>query len=773
MPATVAAQPTTRRRHVGTRLRPLAAGAALFVTLLGTSVTLGADNWPEWRGLKRDGRSAETGLPEKWSLPSTAHPAGENLAWRLPIGSRSAPVVWGNRVYLNTAAGTEEDRQERLVAIDATSGKVVWEKHFSLYLTDVPVHRVAWASPAVDPATGNIYVLSGNAGLRAFSPDGKQLWERDLVDDFGAITTHGGRMMSPVIDGDTVIASALVGAWGTLARGGNRFFAFDKKTGQSQWVSSPQQRHWDTNYAAPIIAVSSGLRLAIVGGTDGVFHALKMSTGEPVWRFDVSKRAINNAVVTIGEDVIISHSEENFDTSDMGMLARFPIASKGDVKKEQTKWFNHGTQAGFPTPVIDEAAGLMYLVDNGAVLIGIDVESGKRLWDKNLGTIQKSSPVLADGKLYVGTENGRFYILKPGKAGVEVLDEDVLPISKQEGTGGGEPGPEPIVASPAIAGGRIYLASMEALYAIGPKAPKGNGTTTRNSVPPAAPAGGGPATAARIVPSDVNVKPGQAQKFGIEFFDANGNKATAGSGTATWTLEGLKGELSADGTFTPDKAAGAQGGLVKAAVGGSNVTAVARVRVIPPLPLDENFDAFTAEAPPTPWIGITGKFDVKDFEGSKVLQRREDNTLTRRARGYLGTSDMSNYTVEMDVRSTERRRQMGDVGVIAQRYVLVIFGNSQKVELQPWQPAVKMTVSAPFQWKADTWYRVKMEAQNQKDGTTRVRAKVWPRGETEPTAWLVEKIDKIGHKQGSPGVYADAPWGAYFDNIKVTPNTGS
>ena len=79
---------------------------------------------------------------------------------------------------------------------------------------------------------------------------------------------------------------------------------------------------------------------------------------------------------------------------------------------------------------------------------------------------------------------------------------------------------------------------------------------------------------------------------------------------------------------------------------------------------------------------------MKDLEGSKVLQRREDNTLTRRARAFFGTEDMANYTVEMDVRTIERRRQQGDLGIIAQRYALVLFGNSQKMELEPWQPAV-------------------------------------------------------------------------------------
>jgi outer membrane protein assembly factor BamB len=753
------------RTSVTSRHPLVVLGGATALILAVLTAVPSADNWPEWRGgPKRDGRSAETALPTKWAPPSAKLPAGEGLAWRVPIGSRSTPVVFGNRVYLYAPAGDVAHRQERLVALDAATGKTLWERLFPVYLTDIPAHRVAWASPAVDPATGNIYTFGGNAHLRATSPDGKGLWERSLVEDFGAVTTHGGRAMSPVVDGDNVIVSTLISAWGTLARGGNRYFAFDKKTGQAVWVSSPQTRHWDTNYSTPIIATVNGVRLAIAGGTDGVYHALKAATGEPVWRLDVSKRALNNSMVMVGSDVIATHSEENFDTNEMGLVTRFDATLKGEIKKDQTKWFVHGPQIGFPTPVVDEQAGVMYAVDNGAIAMAFDIANGNRLWEHKLGTLQKGSPVLADGKLYVGTENGRFYILKPSKTGVEVLDDDTLPQSKYGGTGDAEPGPESIIASPAVANGRVYVASMDALYAIGPKALKAAAAPA--PMPPAPAATPGEPTAALVFPSDVTLKPGQAQKFTVNLFDANGNKVPTPAGTTiAWAVENLKGTAAPDGTFTPDAAAGSQGGALKATVGA--LAGTARVRVAMTGKFEENFDSFTSEAPPPGWVNATNKFDVKDLEGSKVLQRREDQTLTRRARLFFGAPDMANYTVEMDLRTTEKRRQQGDVGVIAQRYVLVLFGNSQKVELQAWQPNVEMTKSAPFAWKGDTWYRVKLEVQNQKDGTTRVRGKAWLRGETEPATWLVEMIDQQGHKAGSPGLYADAPWGASFDNIKV------
>ena len=223
--------------------------AALAAAIAACAITVtSASDWPEWRGPSRDGRSTETNLPAKWS------PKGENLAWRIPIGSRSSPVAFGNRLYLNSPVGDPANTQERLVAIDAETGKVVWEKRFSLYLSDVPQHRASWASPAVDPETGNIYMFTVAAQLICVAPDGKVLWDRSLPDEYGAVTTHGGRTTSPIVEGDKVILNALILAWGDLNRTGNRYFAFDKKTGQTVWISSPQARHYDTNYSTPIVA---------------------------------------------------------------------------------------------------------------------------------------------------------------------------------------------------------------------------------------------------------------------------------------------------------------------------------------------------------------------------------------------------------------------------------------------------------------------------------------------------------------------------------------
>jgi hypothetical protein len=395
-------------------------------------------------------------------------------------------------------------------------------------------------------------------------------------------------------------------------------------------------------------------------------------------------------------------------------------------------------------------------VDNGAVLGAFDLATGKRLWEKSLGTIQKASPVAADGKLYVGTENGKFYIIKPSATGPEILDQDQL---------GAEGAPEAIVASPAVARGRVYLATMEALYAIGPKGPfKGAAKPAAKPAPAAGPVGE-PAVA-QLVPYEVLVKPGETVRYRIRLFDDRGRFVRDEPG-ATLALEGLKGEVTS-ASFTPAADAGFQAGVVKATVG--TLAATARVRVAPPLPWSFDFEGGTGEAPPPYWINSTGKFYVREHGGSRALMKRNDIPLTKRGRLFFGPNDAHDYTVEADVIATERRRQMGDAGVIAQRYALVLFGNAQKLELHPWQANPARTVEVPFAWKPETWYRVKLRVENKNDGTTAVRGKAWPTAEPEPQAWSIDYVDKMPHRQGAAGIYADASAEIFVDNVKVTAN---
>ena len=730
-------------------MRSLVASIAVVAT---AAVPAFASDWPEWRGPNRDGVSTETGLPSRWS------PAGEGLAWKAPYGSRSTPAIFGNRLYLfNASVDTVKERektQERLLCLDADTGKLIWEKRFNVFHTDVPAHRIAWASPSVDPATGNVYVFGVDGHLHALDATGKLLWERQLTEEFGAITTHGGRTVSPVIEGNLVVVSTLTSGWGDQSRGLNRYFAFDKLHGTTVWISSPQPKHYDTNYSTPIVITAGGRRLLVVGGSDGTFYGLEANTGRSIWQLELSKRAILTSAAYRGSTLYLSHSEENLDTNEMGMVGALDAAVEGKLAPDKLAWRTFGIQGGFASPVTDGER--LYMMDNGAVLMAFELASGKRLWEKPLGTIQKASPVLGDGKLYTGTENGKFYIIKPSASGPEILDEDQL---------GTDATPEAVIASPAVARGRVYVASMDALYAIGPKG------APRAAAKPAAPkpAADGPAgepAVAQIVPYESLVKPGEPVQLHVQLYDAKGHFVRE-EPSATFTLDGLKGAF-AGSSFTPAADGGPQAGLVKAAAGA--LSATARVRVIPPLPWSFDFEGTTGEAPPPYWINSTGKFYVRDHAGTKALMKRNDIPLTKRGRLFFGPDDASDYTVEADVLSSERHRQMGDGGVIAQRYALVLFGNSQKLELHPWQANPARTVEVPFTWKPETWYRVKLRVENRKDGTTAVQGKAWPAADPEPAAWTIDHVDRMPHRQGAAGLYADSSSEVFIDNVKVTAN---
>ena len=159
-----------------------------------------------------------------------------------------------------------------------------------------------------------------------------------------------------------------------------------------------------------------------------------------------------------------------------------------------------------------------------------------------------------------------------------------------------------------------------------------------------------------------------------------------------------------------------------------------------------------------------------DSDGQKVLQKAPDNTIFKRVRTFIGSPELSNYTFEADVRSNTKRRQMADIGITAQRYSLVLYGNSEELKLEPWTPGVERTVTVKYPWKADTWYHLKLRVENLPDGKVSTRGKAWPAADVEPAQWMIDKTDPIGNRQGAPGFIVDAEFGAYIDNLKLTAN---
>ena len=728
--------------------------------LLGISLSAGAQeqrrialgDWPEIRGPQRDGSSRETGLIDRWVLN------GENFLWRVPYGGRSAPIVMGNRVYVQNPSGRGTDLQERVMALDADTGGVIWEYKFNLFQSDVPPHRIGWASPAADPETGNIYALSGGAQAIALNKDGKLLWERSFGEEYAAFTTHGGRTMSPVVVGDLVIVSAPISNWGGNANRAHRLIGLDKRTGEIVYVSNPGGRPYDTAYASPLIATINGVRLLIAGLGDGAIHAVKAQTGQKVWSFVAAKRAINTGVVVKDNSVIVSHGDENLDVNELGMIAAIDGSQTGDIKT--TKWAVKGTEFGYSSPLTDGTR--VYQIDSSSRLKAFDIGTGRELWTLPLGTAQKAPPVFVDGKIYVGNDNGKFLIVRPHADRGEILSSVELPVSERSCCGS-EGTPEQVLGGAAVSRGRIFFVSSDAIYAIGPKQAKS--LTGWAADEPAQRGEGNPAYL-QVVPAEVVVAPGQKVNLRARLFDDKGRFLR--EERATFALDGLKGTFEG-GTFTVANDPVEQAGVIKATVG--SLTGDSRVRVVRPLPWKETFDSYADAAAPPGWVNaVAAKVSITTLDGKKVLQKAPDDTIYKRARVFIGPVNWSNYSFEADVRASTKRRQMGDVGITAQRYSLVLYGNSQKLKLEPWEPETTRTVTVPFTWKPDAWYHLKLRVENLPDGKVRAQGKAWAVGEAEPAAWMIDRVDPSGNRQGAPGLFLDAQFGAYLDNFTLTAN---
>ena len=174
--------------------------------------------------------------------------------------------------------------------------------------------------------------------------------------------------------------------------------------------------------------------------------------------------------------------------------------------------------------------------------------------------------------------------------------------------------------------------------------------------------------------------------------------------------------------------------------------------------------------PPLPWIGARFKFEVREKDGSKVLAKTIENRFFQRATVFMGAPDAKNYTIDADVMSDGNRRKMSEVGVINQRYAIVLKGNEQKIEVN--SNLERLRVSEDFKWQPNVWYRLKARVDIAQDGSGTVRAKAWKKGDPEPEKWTIEVPHKTAHQNGSPGLFSFSPQDmrVYIDNVSVTAN---
>jgi len=740
--------------------------------------------WLNWRGPEQSGRSTETGLPDK------IDPA--KPLWRADFPGASTPVIANGRLYIIGYLGEGPDLQEGVACFDAETGKKLWQHLFNDFLSDIIYLRYATSTPVIDPETGNIFIQGTQGILAGFTPGGKLLWRKSMMEEYGRLTFPNGRTASPVVDGDLVITRGITANWGANGPAGDRFYAFDKNTGDLVWASTPADRPKDNSFSSPILGWHRGKRVFYASTGDGSVVCVNARTGEPIWRVHLFRAGIN-ATVLVHKDTIISIFGVPYEPGQLVAMKIPDVEPKpgepGPVvleRKDLEVWAAEVSTSTSSPILVDD---MVYVVAEKGDFCAVNADTGEIKWKLKLGIEQRNScPFYADGRLYVpmledpsgkgsgeGNEagsSGAFYIIKPGD------QPHILQHAALDGR---------CFGTPVAFNGKLYMQTTKRLYCWGKS---GDNPGLKPDVAEHHENKAGNATSLQIIPSEIALRPGQSASFRAKSIDANGFTVQEISDmkSLTWTnfipptakVKALmNAKFNADGKLVADSAPKPSAGAFKATRG--DLKGYIRGRVLPYLPLSQDFESFALSEvntnenaafayPPLPWIGARFKFEVREMDGSKCLTKTIDNKFFQRATVFLGAPDARDYTMQADVMSDGNRRKMSEVGLINQRYLIVLKGNEKKLEVSSNYERLRQSVDFDFQPKI--WYQLKTRVDIAKDGTGVVRAKAWKRDDPEPEAWTIEVNHRTAHQEGSPGLFGFSPqeMRVYIDNIKVTAN---
>lgn len=760
----------------------------LLATMVGAPIGVFAvDGWLSWRGPDQNGVSPVNNLPDEFKI------VDGNLLWTYDMQGRGSPVIADGRMYIwgykgdnkaedhggeSTPRAAQSGLREYLVELNPETGKEVWKQGFNDFLSDTVYERYSIGAPTVDSETGNVYLITTAGVVSCLTADGDLVWQYSMMERYGRMTFPNGRVGCVVIDGDLAITRGITSYWGADGPARDRFFGFDKKTGELRWSSTPGIQPHDSSFSTPVFEWRNGKRVFYVGTGCGNVVCVNAKNGDPIWRFHMSHGGVNSSPVIYGDKLIIPHGKENLDTSTEGRMIAVKLGAEPAPGEEAPKvlgpsyelWRNDEISMFTSSPTL--VGNRVYQVDKTGTLHCLDADTGKSIWTQKLANSQlHASPLYADGKLYIPIVNGQMYILKPKADGCDVLCNIQL-------EGGA-------IGSPVAWNGKVYVHTTSKLYCFGTK----GGDAAPIKWPEYKEPQPGKPVALQITPTDVLLNPGESQSFEFRELDANGIfvKDVNNAKMASFVPPTAKVKAQMDATvndkteLVASKDAQISAGAFKAEADG--LSGVIRGRVLPNLPYTENFDEYelsvphaqesgvTFAYPPLPWIGARFKWEIRDLEGEKVLTKTLDNVLFQRAITFIGDPNASNYTVQADVRSDGNRRGMSNVGVINQRYFIALVGNWQQIEVSSNHERLK--VGAPFKWSPNQWYRLKTRVDVNDDGSGMVRAKAWPRDEKEPDAWSIEAPHENAHLKGAPGLFGFAlqsMYRVYIDNVVVFPN---
>jgi outer membrane protein assembly factor BamB len=422
-------------------------------------------SWPSFRGPDAAGIADGQKLPDAWQAKT-----GENILWRTPIPglAHSSPVVWGDRIFVTTAVSSRgnatfkpglygdgdasDDRSPHnwmVYAIDKRTGRIAWERTAASGEPRNKRHiksTYASASPATD---GRIVVAwFGSQGVFAYDVTGQPLWQVDLGRvDMGAYdipSYEWGPASSPIIWDDLVILQVDTQADSFL-------IALDAATGKTVWKTDRDELpSWGT---PTVIATPSGNEL--VTNASNYIRGYDPRTGRELWKLGGSSKITAPTPFGAGGFIVVAS----------GRGPERPIfvirpGSRGDLtlQKDQSSnpsiaWSKTGRGSYMPTPLAYQ--GILYVLANNGVFDAYDLKTGEEIYRQRLepvGSGFSASPVAADGRLYLSSEDGDIIVVAAGR---EFKKLAVNPVG------------ELLMSTPALSEGVMYVRGVSSLFAIG------------------------------------------------------------------------------------------------------------------------------------------------------------------------------------------------------------------------------------------------------------------------------------------------------------------
>ncbi len=414
------------------RSRGVALGAVLSACFIADYVSrAAAENWPRFRGPNGSGISRDSRVPVEWNESA-------GLLWKsaIPGFGNSSPVVWGNRLFVQSASADGKERW--LLCLDASEGRILWTR--SLPGSKAPINprnTLASSTPATDGRQVYAAFWDGTrVALSAYDMSGNLTWTRDL----GTFTSQHGAGASPIVYKDKVIIAFDQDPSSTLLalRGG---------TGEILWQKP--RKAFVACYSTPFILETGGEPAQLAVTSTAGIAGYDPEDGRMIWEW--SWVFPGQPLRTVGSSV---HADGFlFATSGDGGGARHMVAlqisGKGKSTQARLAWESTRTFPYVPSMIAWE--GHLYWVSDLGIAGCNEIRTGKNLWTTRLGGNFTASPVLIDGKIYAANEDGEVFVFAASPS---------FKLLAKNGVG------ELVRATPAVANNRLYIRGQNHLFCV-------------------------------------------------------------------------------------------------------------------------------------------------------------------------------------------------------------------------------------------------------------------------------------------------------------------